>query len=92
MVGYEEKLLERRTGTNSVSNSGQVRTYVDGSASVLEVRTPDRSGLLHDLAAVVTAKGATIHLAKIPYQGDVGHRHSVATDPDNRWAAVGSAG
>ncbi len=81
-VGYEERLVQRRTGTNLVPNSGQVRTYVDGSASVLEVRTPDRAGLLHDLAAAVTSKGATIHLAKIRTRGPLAIDTLWLRDPD----------
>ncbi len=82
MVGYEERLRQRRPRSNLVPSSGQVRTYVDGSASVLEVRTPDRVGLVHDLAAAVTSKGATIHLAKIRTRGALAIDTLWLRDPD----------
>ncbi|MBK5266244.1 MAG: HD domain-containing protein [Acidimicrobiia bacterium] len=68
---YLARLDERRRHYGSTPRGGEVMSYRDGPGSVVEVRALDRIGLLHDVAAVISATGASIHLAKIRSRGDL---------------------
>jgi [protein-PII] uridylyltransferase len=55
----------RRSGGGAVS----VRTGVEGRYTVVEVRAPDRIGLLADIVAALHGDGLDIHLARIDTMG-----------------------
>jgi [protein-PII] uridylyltransferase len=53
----------------SGSGPSLVRTGVDGRYTIVEVRAPDRIGLLADVVAALHGDGLDIHLARIDTMG-----------------------
>lgn len=49
----------------------ELRSSVDGRYAAVEVRMPDRIGLLTDIVEAIHGEGLDIHLAKIDTMGDV---------------------
>ena len=60
-LDLESRLAEKRGASTNAGDYPDVRI----SDSTIDVRTPDRVGLLHDLALAMTSLGLVITLAKI---------------------------